>query len=126
MRPENTAKLAIMCTVIAAAVAATVPWQTAARAEGSSGATIYATKCASCHKADGKGTGPFPALAGAADVTAKNPSAMIGVLLHGKGLMPGYKSSLSDTDVAAVLTYIRSSWGNKAPAVSAAQVAAVH
>lgn len=97
-----------------------------AASAASNGASIYGAKCESCHKADGKGGGPFPALAGVADVTAKDPTAIITVTLKGKGLMPAFKSSLSNADIAAVLTYIRSSWGNKASALTEKQVAAVN
>lgn len=89
------------------------------------GAAIYASKCTSCHKADGKGGGPFPALAGNVKVTAKDPTAIITTMVHGKGLMPSYTGKLSNAEIAAVLTYVRSTWGNKAPAVSEADVAAV-
>jgi len=88
------------------------------------GAAIYASKCVSCHKADGKGGGPFPALAGNAGVTAKDPSAMIAETVKGKGLMPAYGGKLSNAEIAAVLTYVRSSWGNNASAITEAQVAA--
>ncbi|HTZ56104.1 MAG TPA: cytochrome c [Candidatus Acidoferrum sp.] len=97
-----------------------------AASAASDGASIYSAKCSSCHKADGKGGGPFPALAGAADVTAKDPTAIITETLKGKGLMPGFKSSLSNADIAAVLSYVRSSWGNKASAVTEAQVAGLN
>jgi cytochrome c6 len=98
----------------------------ASAASQPNGAAIYASKCASCHKADGKGGGPFPALAGNPHVTSKDATGIIAVTEHGKGLMPGFKSGLSNGEVAAVITYIRSSWGNKASPVSEAQVAAVH
>lgn len=94
-------------------------------AAGPDGAAIYASKCASCHKADGKGGGPFPALAGNKNVNAGDPGAVIAETVHGKGLMPAYSGKLSNAEIAAVLTYIRSSWGNKASAVTEAQVAAV-
>jgi cytochrome c6 len=90
------------------------------------GAAIYASNCASCHKADGKGGGPFPALAGSSQVTAKDPTAIIVVTEHGKALMPAFKPRLSNAEIAAVITYVRTMWGNKATPVTEAEVAAVH
>lgn len=90
------------------------------------GASIYAAKCASCHGASGQGIpGTFPALAGNLDVTAANPNGIIATVVHGKGVMPAWRSQLSNADIAAVLTYIRSSWGNSAGAVTESDVAGV-
>src|SRR5699024_3938843 len=99
------------------------------------GAAIYATHCASCHQASGKGLpGAFPPLDGSGWVQAKaEVSAQI--LLHGitgeikvKGtaynsVMPAFGSSLSDAEIAAVVTHIRQSWSNQADAVTADFVA---
>jgi len=97
------------------------------------GAQIYAGKCASCHQATGAGiSGVFPPLAGAEWVTG-DEKILSNILLHGvngplevkgnvyNGLMPAW-NSLSDEEIAAVLTYIRRNWGNQAPAVTAATV----
>lgn len=91
------------------------------------GASIFNSKCASCHKANGQGGGGgmFPALAGNKTVTASDPSTIIATVEHGRNLMPSWKGQLTDADIAAVLTYVRNSWGNAAPAVDEAQVAAV-
>ena len=98
------------------------------------GKTIYANYCSGCHQASGAGGGPFPPLAGNADVTAADTSALISTLLNGRsgplqiggqtygGVMPAWKGTLSDAQIAAVLTYIRSAWGNGAPIVTADQV----
>lgn len=101
---------------------------TAAATSGAAidGSALYSANCASCHKADGSGGAPFPALAHDARVTAKDPTALIGEVEKGKGIMPGYRAKLSNAEIAGLLTYIRSAWGNKAPAVTEAQVAAVH
>jgi mono/diheme cytochrome c family protein len=126
---ESSVGFALVSTLLVAAFVAarpTVAPLAASAASQPNGAAIYASKCASCHKADGKGGSPFPALAGNPHVTAKDPTAIIAVTEHGKGLMPGFKSGLSNGEIAAVITYIRSSWGNKAASVSEAQVAAVH
>ncbi|NDI84767.1 cytochrome c oxidase subunit II [Undibacterium crateris] len=78
------------------------------------GEKLYAANCVACHQATGKGVpGAFPALDGSAVVTGEK-GAQIGILLNGKNAMPAWKSTLSDTEIAAVITYTRNSWSNKA------------
>lgn len=102
------------------------------------GAKLFALTCAPCHQATGLGApGQFPPLAGSEWVLEKDPARLIRLPLLGasgpitvKGVdwnppsaMPGMANVLpADEDLAAVLTYIRQSWGNKAPSVTAAQV----
>jgi ubiquinol-cytochrome c reductase cytochrome b subunit len=101
------------------------------------GAKIFAANCASCHGADGQGTPHvFPPLAGNPDVTG-DATKIIHTVLYGldkpitvngaqyKGTMPAWKGTLSNNDVADVLIYIRSSWGNKATPVSVTDIAKV-
>ncbi|WP_194720583.1 cytochrome c oxidase subunit II [Noviherbaspirillum malthae] len=78
------------------------------------GEKVYAANCVACHQANGKGVpGAFPGLDASAVVTGpKGPQ--IGILLNGKGAMPPWKGVLNDTDIAAVITYTRNSWSNKA------------
>ena len=78
------------------------------------GEKVYAANCVACHQANGKGVpGAFAALDGSAMVIgAKAPQ--IDILLNGKAGMPAWKASLSDTEIAAVITYTRNSWSNKA------------
>jgi cytochrome c oxidase subunit II len=78
------------------------------------GEKVYAANCVACHQANGKGVpGAFPALDGSAVVTGpKGPQ--INIVLNGKGGMPPWKGVLSDTDIAAVITYTRNNWSNKA------------
>jgi mono/diheme cytochrome c family protein len=110
----------------------------ASAASGSPGATVYVANCASCHQGNGKGlTGSFPPLAGNPTVTG-NPKKVIHVVKYGltgkimvgpdsfNGIMPPWGSQLSDAAIANVITYVRTSWGNKAGAVTAAQVSAVN
>ena len=79
------------------------------------GDKVYAANCIACHQANGKGVpGAFPALDGSAVVMGPKP-AQIDILLNGKNAMPPWKAVLSDTDIAAVITYTRNSWSNKAP-----------
>jgi cytochrome c oxidase subunit 2 len=83
------------------------------------GEKVYAANCAVCHQANGKGVpGAFPALDGAASVTGPK-ATQVNVVLNGldtpaiPGAMPAWKQ-LSDSDIAAVITYTRNSWSNKA------------
>ena len=105
--------------------------------ETTSGQALYAQNCASCHGSMGTGMmGVFPPLAGADYVTGKE-QLPLKILLNGlqgpievagqtyNGVMPSFKARLSDTEIAAIVTYIRSSWGNDASAVSADDVAVV-
>jgi cbb3-type cytochrome c oxidase subunit III len=99
------------------------------------GQAIFATNCSACHGANGQGGGPFPPLAGNPAVNAVDSAGIIQIVLNGRtgpitvngtqygGNMPSWRE-LSDADIAAVLTYVRSEWHNNAPAVSADQVAA--
>lgn len=90
------------------------------------GGNIFSTRCAACHQANGQGLpGAFPALAGNPVVTAEDPSGIITIVKHGKGGMPSFGSTLSNAEIADVLSYIRTSWGNTASTVTEAQVSAV-
>jgi mono/diheme cytochrome c family protein len=97
------------------------------------GQTVYAARCASCHGADGRGMPPhYPPLAGNQSIQMASAVNPIRMVLNG-GFPPGtagnqrpygmppFAQSLSDDDVAAVVTYIRRSWGNRGEAVSARQ-----
>jgi cbb3-type cytochrome c oxidase subunit III len=88
------------------------------------GASIFTFKCARCHQANGEGRYTIPALAGNKSVTSADPSAIINTVEEGRNLMPSWKGQLTPADVAAVLTYVRSAWGNAAAPVSEKQVAA--
>jgi cytochrome c6 len=95
------------------------------QATAADGKAVYQKNCAACHQATGKGIpGAFPALAGSTFVQgpAKDPAT---VLLKGRGGMPDFSQSLNDGDIAAVLTYARSSWGNHAPELSEGDVTAL-
>ena len=101
-------------------IAAAVPAH--AQADGKA---LFQKNCAACHQANGKGIpGAFPALAGNAFLQgpAKDPA---GVLLKGRGGMPDFSQVLSDGDIAAVLTYARSSWGNRAEVLTEQEVSAL-
>ena len=78
------------------------------------GEKIYAANCVACHQANGKGVpNAFPALDGSKIVNGP-VEAQIELVLHGKAntAMPSWKQ-LSNTDIAAVITYTRNAWGNR-------------
>ncbi len=99
------------------------------------GAAIYKDSCAACHRDSGEGEiHLFPRLAGSALAQSDDPTTLARVVLHGTRAvatagaptapaMPAFDWRLDDTQVAAVLTYIRNSWGNAAGSVSASSVA---
>jgi len=76
------------------------------------GAKVYASNCAACHQANGKGAGSFPALDGSKVVLGPK-EANFQIMLNGKGAMPKWSGVISDGDIAAVITYTRNAWGNK-------------
>jgi len=77
------------------------------------GEKVYGANCAACHLASGKGGGAVKALDGAAVVLDADKSKQIAVLLNGQNnIMPAWKQ-LSDTEIAAVITYTKNNWSNK-------------
>ncbi len=98
------------------------------------GAAIYKDSCAACHKDSGMGDAHlFPRLAGSALVQSDDPATLTRVVLQGSRAvstatrptgpaMPAFDWRLDDAQVAALLTYVRNSWGNAAPRVSASSV----
>ena len=101
------------------------------------GAAVFASHCVACHQATGLGLpGVFPPLAGS-DWVAGKEATLIAIVLHGingpltvegkpfNGAMPTFQGQLQDAEVAAVLTHVRSQWGNTGAPITAAAVAAV-
>jgi cytochrome c6 len=112
-------KSPILALVIVCSLAGTVQAQAPAPTDGK---TLFAKNCAACHQANGRGIpGAFPALV-ASPVAIGPADAVAEVLLKGRGGMPDFSTSLDDADIAAVLTYARSSWGNRAPPITGAEV----
>ena len=99
------------------------------------GANVYSANCTACHNVDGKGIAHLAAsLADNPAMMAPDASSLITTVLQGgrgavtqgnptSGAMPPFAWKLSDEQVAATMSYIRNSWGNAAPAVTAEQVA---
>jgi mono/diheme cytochrome c family protein len=99
------------------------------------GEQIYAHYCRACHEPDGSGAPRiYPPLPGNALLQSADPSSTLRVILDGAqtvttprapntGSMPSYARDLSDQQVADVTNYIRNSWGNAAPVVTAEEVA---
>ncbi len=74
------------------------------------GEEVYKANCAACHQPNGKGLGAFPAIDGSK--IANGPIAgHVQIVLRGQGAMPSW-ASLSDLDLASVITYERNAWGN--------------
>ena len=78
------------------------------------GEKVYAANCAACHQVNGKGAGAIKALDGSAVVLDADHNKQIQILLNGAngGAMPSWKS-LSDTEIAAVITYTKNNWSNQ-------------
>ncbi|BCM19784.1 c-type cytochrome [Mesorhizobium sp. J8] len=101
------------------------------------GEAIYRDNCSACHGGDGAGAGAlFPALSNNSIIAQSNAETLARLVLAGSQAvhtrharttpaMPSLAWRLSDQEVADVLTYVRNSWGNAAPAVSSGDVAAV-
>jgi len=101
------------------------------------GAQAYVDRCAACHGSDGKGyAGVFPALAGNSILQTDDAVSAIHIILSG-GRLPGTKTApsyfvmgpyadvMTDENIADVVSYIETSWGNQGRPVTAGQVAAI-
>jgi cytochrome c oxidase subunit 2 len=77
------------------------------------GEKVYAGTCAACHQANGKGAGPILPLDGSPVVNDADKTKQIQVVLNGRNGMPAWKGTLSDTDIAAVISYTKNHWSNK-------------
>jgi mono/diheme cytochrome c family protein len=101
------------------------------------GAAIYRDQCSACHGLDGKGVAElFPSITDSSMVKSGDPTTSIRIVLRGARSvgtnaqptapgMPSYGKQLDDDEVAAVLTYMRNTWGGAAAAVTAGQVSDV-
>ncbi len=94
------------------------------------GKDVYGSFCARCHREDGSGVPhAFPALAGNPSVLTEDTTSLIRLLVEGgnspstltgppRQAMPGFVGTLADVQIANVLTYIRSAWGNDAQPIT--------
>ncbi len=112
---------AAMAVIALLAAGASAP----SRAQQMDGKALFMKNCAACHQASGKGIpGAFPALAGNKFVQGKGAD-VAAVLLKGRGGMPDFSGSLSDQEIAAILSFVRSNWGNQATPLSEPEVLAL-
>src|SRR5439155_5056989 len=134
---ESPRRLRVALFAAGLVTAATFGTTTTAAAQSPDGKVVFSTTCAACHQATGEGVeGTYPPLAGS-ELANGDEAKLIRIVLHGltgpvevagetySGMMPPWGGILKDADVAAVLTYVRSAWGNKAAPVTAAKVAAI-
>ncbi|MEO8779799.1 MAG: cbb3-type cytochrome c oxidase subunit II [Rhodanobacter sp.] len=103
----------------------------------SKGEALFTANCSACHQTTGEGIpGAFPPLKGNAAVDNADPTLHIHTVLHGANgvtiggvkytsVMPPFADQLNDADIANIINYERSSWGNHARQVTPAEVAAV-
>jgi mono/diheme cytochrome c family protein len=101
------------------------------------GRSVYESFCARCHGNDGAGVQHvFPALAANPSVLAEDTTSLIRLLIEGgnspatrsgppRESMPGFVGTLADVQIAQVLSYIRSSWGNSAQGITTNDVSAL-
>jgi mono/diheme cytochrome c family protein len=98
---------------------------------------VYSATCAACHQPTGSGLPEkYPPLAGS-EIVAGDEERLIRIVLHGlrgdvevqgevfSGDMPGWGQTLSSAQIASVLTYVRSSWGNTSAPILTARVAEI-
>ena len=104
--------------------------------DAAKGAALYTANCSACHQASGEGLpGAFPSLKGDAAVNKDDATKHIDVVLNGlhdakvsgvvySSVMPPFSGTLSDAEIADLIDYERSSWGNHGTPITAAQVGA--
>ncbi|HEX6739858.1 MAG TPA: cytochrome c [Vicinamibacteria bacterium] len=126
-----------LALLVPVAAADAPPRQAAAPAASEKGKAVFQQACATCHMMDDSGVPNMqPSLDGGNKTVQGNPDVLIALVLKGaEGVLPAKREryvnqmpafdTLADDEIAAVLTYVRSSFGNKAPAVTVKQVAAV-
>lgn len=119
-------------------LAADIPYNPEREAMNKGMAVYNRPTCVACHQPTGMGTpGQFPPLAGSEWVNASDPSRIIRIVLDGlngpitvKGqsfsnAMLPWRDTLTDEEIAEVLTYVRKSWGNEAPPVDPQHVGTI-
>ena len=100
--------LALTACLVAITMLAASP---AAGADNAAGEAVFKSKCVTCHGADGGGTAVGKSLKVAdlrsADVQNKSDAELTQVISDGKGNMPGFKGTITDDEIAAVLAHVR-------------------
>jgi len=143
MKNNICTSLAALALFAAAFTSAAGAADKAAPAKGTAGnpdagKAVYLRVCVACHQPTGLGLPPaFPPLAGSSIVTEADPGKIIRIVLHGlqgpievngvkyNSMMPALIPPLKDQEIADVLTYVRSTWNNKAAPVTVEAVAAI-
>lgn len=136
-RQEAKALVAYLLSLHQVPLGSAQPAPSSATATGDAGATVYETRCSSCHQPMGQGlAGAFPPLARDPVVLASDPARHVEIVLFGlsgqviggvtyASPMPAWAALLSDEEVAAAVNHERSSWGNSAPTVTSEFVAGI-
>ena len=112
MRLRRTfAPIASFLLITAIVVALTAGASPAAAQDAPNGATVFKSKCITCHGADGSGTAVGKSLKVAdlrSEEVQKKPDAeLIQSVSDGKGNMPGFKGNITDEEIQAAITYVR-------------------
>lgn len=103
----------------------------AAQSRELDGAALYTANCQSCHQANGEGLpGAFPSLKGSSIVTGNNLDLYVDIIMNGYDARPEYgqmagvgtNANLSPAEVAAIINYERTTWGNNAQKVTEDEV----
>jgi cytochrome c oxidase cbb3-type subunit 2 len=130
------AALGVWCTLSVPASAQAPPAQPSPTSRANRGEALYISQCAACHQVNGEGVpGVFPRLKASGVVNKDDGTKHMQVVLYGMqrgraggvvyaAAMPPFAGILSDADIADIIDYERSSWGNHGKPVTAAQVAA--
>ncbi|MEP7096750.1 MAG: c-type cytochrome [Dokdonella sp.] len=115
--------------------AGTTDWQTMLGHDTTDGNILYQSACASCHGIDGKGSNDLkhPSLLRLKSITGPDSATLVQVIAHGVNrkvgdthtLMPSFRSSMSDGQIASVANYVSTKFGGVKGEVSASQVATI-
>jgi cytochrome c6 len=115
---KSASRFALLCLVAAALAPA-------AASAASPPKDLYEDNCSACHQVTGKGIkGAFPTLA-ASPLVNGPPAPMVTTVLNGRAGMPAFKDDINDADLASIISYVRTSWGNKGKPVTASEIAAI-
>lgn len=89
------------------------------------GQQLFLANCAECHQSNGQGlNNVYPALAGNETVLGSGADVAL-VLIIGRGEMPSFTGALSSEEMAAIINYVRNSWGNSGEMITADAIEAL-